>query len=86
MVCLWNFDLLSFRRLTEGIVKALDIYSCVIHVPLGRPMFYLGMCLFEKHNLIVMLHLENAKVMKFLGKPLTRCKVHFMCVLCHSSC
>lgn len=30
-------------------------------------MFYLGMCLFEKHNLIAVLHLDIAKVMKFLS-------------------
>lgn len=50
MVCLWNFDLLSFRRLTEG-----------------RPMYYLGMCLFEKHNLMVILELDSNKVMRFLA-------------------
>ena len=31
-------------------------------------MYYLGMCLFEKHNLIAVLHLDNAKVMRFLGE------------------
>ena len=33
-------------------------------------MFYLGMCLFEKHNLIAVLHLDNVKVMKFLCKQI----------------
>ena len=30
-------------------------------------MYYLGMCLFEKHNLMVILQLDTAKVMRFLG-------------------
>ena len=33
----------------------------------GRPMYYLGMCLFEKHNLMVILELDSNKVMRFLG-------------------
>lgn len=48
---------------------------------LGRPMFYLGMCLFEKHNLIAVLHLDNAKVMKFLCKQINSmlCVCMYMC-------
>ena len=30
-------------------------------------MYHLGMCLFNKHNLNTVLHLDGAKVMKFLG-------------------
>lgn len=34
----------------------------------GRPLFHLGLRLFQKHNLFVNLRLDHFKVMKFLGK------------------
>lgn len=49
----------------------------------GRPMFYLGISLFEKHNLMTILHLESSKVMRFLGEVKIMMLVClFMCMLC----
>jgi len=44
------------------------ISPCMTCILLGRPMYYLGMCLLEKHNLLATLHLNSTKVMRFLSK------------------
>lgn len=49
----------------------------------GCPLYYVGICLFEKHNLMTILNLDNTKVMKFLGEFLTSyCTTDHLLLVC----
>lgn len=72
----WDFDIFAFRRVTEGqqfassslvVLLVIMIFLPFYHYA-GRPLFHIGLHLFQKHNLIDLLKLDILKVMKFLGK------------------
>jgi len=78
----WNFDLFAFGRLCEGVCACVCMCVCVCvcvvltngkhFIPscVGRPLYHLGLRLFQKHNLFVNLRLDHFKVMRFLSKLL----------------